>query len=67
MVLTDVHSSQDKPDAVGVSELNEALSLGSVADDRKLFLLAAQLGSEGATRNSQQGLDTFQDLLLQLI
>lgn len=52
--------------AASVSELHEALSLGSVNEDRKLFLLAAQLDSDGALRNSQRGLDTFQDLLLQL-
>lgn len=52
---------------MGVSGLREALSLGSVGDDRKLFLLAAQMGSDGSTRNSHQGLDTFRDLLLQLI
>lgn len=62
-----MHSSQDKPNAAGVSELHEALSLGAITNDRKLFLLAAQLGSDGSTRNSHQGLDTFQDLLLQLI
>lgn len=60
-------SSQDKAEAVGVAELHEALSLGAVADHRKLFLLAAQLGSDGSSRNPHQGLDTFQDLLLQLI
>ncbi|TNM84411.1 ADP-ribosylation factor-like 10 [Takifugu flavidus] len=60
-------NKQDKSDALGMSELQEALSLGSLADDRKLFLLAAQLGSDGSARNSHQGLDTFQDLLLQLI
>ena len=60
-------SSQDKPNAVSVSELHEALSLGTVTEDRKLFLLAAQLGSDGALRNSRRGLDTFQDLLLQLV
>uniref|UniRef100_A0A3Q2ZXY2 ARF like GTPase 10 n=1 Tax=Kryptolebias marmoratus TaxID=37003 RepID=A0A3Q2ZXY2_KRYMA len=60
-------NKQDKPDAVSVSELHEALSLGAVADDRKLFLLAAQLDSKGAKRRSCQGLDTVQDLLLQLV
>ncbi|XP_041808549.1 ADP-ribosylation factor-like 10 [Chelmon rostratus] len=60
-------NKQDKPNAVSVSELHEALSLGSVTEDRKLFLLAAQLGSDGALRNSCRGLDTFQDLLLQLV
>ncbi|TKS83290.1 ADP-ribosylation factor-like protein 9 [Collichthys lucidus] len=60
-------NKQDKPNAVSVSELHEALSLGSVSDDRKLFLLAAQLDSDGALRNSCRGLDTIQDLLLQLI
>lgn len=62
-----MHSSQDKPDALGMTELQEALSLGSLTNDRKLFLLEAQLGSDGCARNSHQGLDTFQDLLLQLI
>lgn len=60
-------SSQDKPNAVSVSELHEALSLGSVTENRKLFLLAAQLASDGALRNSHQGLDNFQNLLLQLV
>uniref|UniRef100_A0A671UTU7 ADP-ribosylation factor-like 10 n=1 Tax=Sparus aurata TaxID=8175 RepID=A0A671UTU7_SPAAU len=60
-------NKQDKPNAVSVSELHEALSLGTVTEDRKLFLLAAQLGSDGALRNSRRGLDTFQDLLLQLV
>lgn len=61
------HSSQDKPNAVSVSELHEVLSLSSVSEDRKVFLLAAQMGSDGALRNSCQGLDAFQDLLLKLI
>ncbi|KAK2882250.1 ADP-ribosylation factor-like 10 [Channa argus] len=60
-------NKQDKPDAVSVAELHEALSLGSVTENRKLFLLAAQLGSDGALRKACWGLDTFQDLLLQLV
>lgn len=58
---------QDKVNAVSVSELHDALSLSSVNEDRKLFLLAAQLDPDEARRNSLRGLDTFQDLLLQLI
>lgn len=56
---------QDKHNAMSVSELHEALSLGAVADDRRLFLLAAQLGSDGliVSRNLQ----AFQDLILQLV
>ncbi|XP_077403670.1 ADP-ribosylation factor-like 10 [Vanacampus margaritifer] len=60
-------NKQDKPDAASVSELHEVLSLGSAVEDRKLFLLATQLGSDGALRNSCRGLDAFQDLLLQLV
>ncbi|XP_061818650.2 ADP-ribosylation factor-like 10 [Nerophis lumbriciformis] len=60
-------NKQDKPNAVSVSELHEALSLGSVVEDRKLFILATQLGSDGALKNSCQGLDSFQDLLLEII
>ncbi|XP_069001384.1 ADP-ribosylation factor-like 10 isoform X2 [Embiotoca jacksoni] len=60
-------NKQDKPNAVSVSDLREALSLGSLTEDRKLFLLAAQLDSDGALRESCQGLDTVQDLLLQLV
>ncbi|KAA8586491.1 ADP-ribosylation factor-like 10 [Etheostoma spectabile] len=60
-------NKQDKPDAASVSELHEALSLGPVTQTRKLFLLAAQLGSDGPLRNSCRGLDTFQDILLQLV
>ncbi|XP_024289840.2 ADP-ribosylation factor-like 10 [Oncorhynchus tshawytscha] len=58
-------NKQDKPGALSVSELHEALSLGAVADKRRLFLLAAQLGSDGliVSRNLQ----VFQDLLLQLV
>nr|XP_029481976.1 ADP-ribosylation factor-like protein 9 [Oncorhynchus nerka] len=54
-----------QPDALSVSELHEALSLEAVADKRRLFLLAAQLGSDGliVSRNLQ----AFQDLLLQLV
>lgn len=60
-------STQDKLNAVSVPELRDALNLGALHTDRKLFLLAAQLGSDGALRNPHQGLDTFQNLLLQLI
>uniref|UniRef100_A0A1A8C4S8 ADP-ribosylation factor-like 10 n=1 Tax=Nothobranchius kadleci TaxID=1051664 RepID=A0A1A8C4S8_NOTKA len=60
-------NKQDKANAVSVSELHDALSLDAVADDRKLFLLAAQLDSEEAKRRSCQGLDTVHDLLLQLV
>ncbi|XP_051734057.1 ADP-ribosylation factor-like 10 [Ctenopharyngodon idella] len=58
-------NKQDKPDAVSVPELREALSLSSVADQRKLFLLAAQSGSDGLSRTC--GLQKFQDLLLTLV
>ncbi|XP_051959936.1 ADP-ribosylation factor-like 10 [Xyrauchen texanus] len=58
-------NKQDKPNAVGVSELREALSLNSLADQRKLFLLAAQSGFEGLSRTC--GLQKFQDLLLTLV
>ncbi|XP_008292302.1 ADP-ribosylation factor-like 10 [Stegastes partitus] len=60
-------NKQDKPNAVSVSELHEALSLGSVTVDRKVFLLAAQLDSDGALRRSCHGLETVQELLLQLV
>ncbi|XP_071196102.1 ADP-ribosylation factor-like protein 9 [Salvelinus alpinus] len=58
-------NKQDKHNAMSVSELHEALSLGAVADDRRLFILAAQLGSDGliVSRNLQ----AFQDLILQLV
>lgn len=56
---------QDKPDAVSVPELREALSLSSVADQRKLFLLAAQSGSDGLSRTCS--LQKIQDLLLTLV
>ncbi|XP_077104650.1 ADP-ribosylation factor-like 10 [Siphateles boraxobius] len=58
-------NKQDKPDAVGVPELREALSLSSVADQRKLFLLEAESGSDGLSRTC--GLQKFQDLLLTLV
>ncbi|KTF89361.1 hypothetical protein cypCar_00020533 [Cyprinus carpio] len=55
----------DKPDAFSVPEPHEALSLSSVADQRKLFLLAAQLESDGLCRTCS--LQKFQDLLLMLV
>ncbi|KAG7484698.1 hypothetical protein MATL_G00052840 [Megalops atlanticus] len=58
-------NKQDKPNAVSVSELHEALSLGAVGDERKLFLLAAQLGSDEL--NAPCSLQAFKDLLLQLV
>ncbi|KAM9332318.1 ADP-ribosylation factor-like 10 [Pholidichthys leucotaenia] len=60
-------NKQDKPNAVSVSELHDALSLGSVTEDRKLFLLAAQLDEEGALRKSCKGLESVRELLLQLV
>ncbi|XP_034033745.1 ADP-ribosylation factor-like protein 9 [Thalassophryne amazonica] len=60
-------NKQDKVNAVSVPELHEALCLSSVAEDRKLFLLAAQVGSDEIQRKSYQGLEAFQNLLLQLI
>ncbi|XP_015250160.1 PREDICTED: ADP-ribosylation factor-like protein 9 [Cyprinodon variegatus] len=60
-------NKQDKHDALSVAELHDALSLDAVTDDRKLFLLAAQLDAEGDKRRSRQGLDTVQDLILQLV
>ncbi|XP_038151740.1 ADP-ribosylation factor-like 10 [Cyprinodon tularosa] len=60
-------NKQDKHDALSVAELHDALSLDALTDDRKLFLLAAQLDAEGDKRRSRQGLDTVQDLILQLV
>uniref|UniRef100_A0A8C7XUT6 ARF like GTPase 10 n=1 Tax=Oryzias sinensis TaxID=183150 RepID=A0A8C7XUT6_9TELE len=59
-------NKQDKAHAVSGSELHEALALHAVTADRKLFLLTSQLDS-GAVRKSCQDLDTFQNLLLQLL
>ncbi|XP_010869264.1 ADP-ribosylation factor-like protein 9 [Esox lucius] len=58
-------NKQDKPNAVSVSELHKALSLGAVADKKRLFLLGAQFGSDGLVGSCN--LQAFQDLLLQLI
>ncbi|KAJ7997057.1 hypothetical protein DPEC_G00224970 [Dallia pectoralis] len=58
-------NKQDKPNAVSVSELYTSLSLGAVADKRQLFLLAAQLGSDGL--DGSCSLQAFQKLLQQLI
>ncbi|GAA6082462.1 ADP-ribosylation factor-like 10 isoform X1 [Tachysurus ichikawai] len=55
-------NKQDKLDAVSVSELRDALFLGSVADQRKLFLL--QLSSVGESESCS--LQNLQDLLVQL-
>ncbi|KAF5892300.1 ADP-ribosylation factor-like protein 9 [Clarias magur] len=53
-------NKQDKLDAVSVSKLRDALSLGSVPDQRKLFLL--QLSSVGESCSLQD----LQDLLIKL-
>ncbi|XP_060792476.1 ADP-ribosylation factor-like 10 [Neoarius graeffei] len=55
-------NKQDKLDAVSVSELCDALSLGSVPDQRKLFLL--QLSSVGEPESCS--LQNLQDLLIKL-
>ncbi|XP_008426657.1 ADP-ribosylation factor-like 10 [Poecilia reticulata] len=60
-------NKQDKLNALSVAELHEALSLDVVTDDRKLFLLAAQLDSQETKRKACQGLDIVQDLILQLV
>ncbi|KAJ8348426.1 hypothetical protein SKAU_G00270150 [Synaphobranchus kaupii] len=58
-------NKQDKPNAVSISELREALSLGRVGDERRLHLMAAQLGSDKF--HGPRGLQAFQELLLQLV
>ncbi|XP_030649921.1 ADP-ribosylation factor-like 10 [Chanos chanos] len=58
-------NKQDKPNAASVTELHEALSLSTVSAQRKLFLLAAQPGSDGFYGSGC--LQNFQDLLLQLV
>lgn len=60
-------NKQDKAGAASIPELHQALSLESVSEERKLFLLAAQLDPDAAPKNSTAGLQTFQDLLLQLV
>ncbi|KAM9728818.1 ADP-ribosylation factor-like 10 [Menidia menidia] len=60
-------NKQDRPGAASVSELHEHLDLQAAGPDRRLFLLAAQLGSPGAPPRPRQGLDTVRDLLLQLV
>ncbi|XP_035289525.1 ADP-ribosylation factor-like protein 9 isoform X1 [Anguilla anguilla] len=58
-------NKQDKPDAVSVPELREALSLGGVGGERRLYLMAAQLGADGF--HAPCSLQAVQDLLLQLV
>lgn len=60
-------NKQDKAGAASVSELHEELSLESVSEERKLFLLAAHLEPDATAKDSTRGLQTFQDLLLQLV
>ncbi|XP_056140371.1 ADP-ribosylation factor-like 10 [Lampris incognitus] len=60
-------NKQDKPGAISVSELYEELALGLAVEERRLFLLAAQLGTEGSPRSTYRGLQAFHDLLLQLV
>ncbi|KPP64389.1 hypothetical protein Z043_117271 [Scleropages formosus] len=50
---------------LGNKQLRDALCLGAVSDERKVFLLAAQLGSDGL--GAQGTLQAFKDLLLQLV
>lgn len=60
-------SKQDKVGAASISELHEALSLESMSEVRKVFLLAAHPDPGSTTKNSTLGLQTLQDLLLQLV
>ncbi|KAF4077614.1 hypothetical protein AMELA_G00210080 [Ameiurus melas] len=55
-------NKQDKLDAISASELRDALSLGSVPDQRKLFCL--QLSSVGESESCS--LQSLQDLLIKL-
>ncbi|XP_061104637.1 ADP-ribosylation factor-like 10 [Conger conger] len=63
-------NKQDKPDAASVRELHQALSLGALGPERRLHLLAAQLGSDGQAPDGQAppcSLQAFQEILLQLV
>ncbi|XP_055035979.1 ADP-ribosylation factor-like 10 [Misgurnus anguillicaudatus] len=55
-------NKQDKANACSIPELREALSLSAVDDQRKVFLLAAQQGSDGLNRTCD-----LQDVLLTLV
>ncbi|XP_031428095.1 ADP-ribosylation factor-like 10 [Clupea harengus] len=52
-------NKQDKPGAVSMPDLHDALSLASMSDTRQLLLMPAQTGCSG--------LQSFKDLLLKLV
>ncbi|KAK1788109.1 hypothetical protein P4O66_016569 [Electrophorus voltai] len=58
-------NKQDKPNAANVHELRDALSLGSLAEQRRLHLLMLQLGSTGTI--SSHSIQNLQDVLLKLL
>ncbi|CAL1573382.1 unnamed protein product [Knipowitschia caucasica] len=60
-------NKQDKAGAASISELHEELSLGCVSGERKLFVLPSEFNSDPAPKHCAPGLQSFQDLLLQLV
>ncbi|XP_066572547.1 ADP-ribosylation factor-like 10 [Amia ocellicauda] len=63
--LVILGNKQDKPEALSVSELHEALALDGLEDDRKFFLLTVELASDGP--EMANCLVALRDLLLQLV
>ncbi|KAM6984623.1 ADP-ribosylation factor-like 10 [Aplochiton taeniatus] len=57
----------DLPNAMSASELREALCLGRLVEERRLVLLAVQLGFNGLVQGSTPDLQAIQELLLQLV
>ncbi|KAL2094712.1 hypothetical protein ACEWY4_009431 [Coilia grayii] len=58
-------NKQDKPGAVSMPDLSEALSLGGMSESRQLLLVPSQTGISGQSARNQ--LHNFQDLLLKLV
>ncbi|XP_076130559.1 ADP-ribosylation factor-like 10 [Alosa pseudoharengus] len=57
-------NKQDKPGAISMPDLYDALSLASVSDARQVLLMPAQTGTNG--QSGHHGLQSFQDMLLRL-
>ncbi|XP_006632160.2 ADP-ribosylation factor-like 10 [Lepisosteus oculatus] len=63
--LVVLGNKQDQPEALGVSQLHDALALDAVGDERRSFLLAVQLAADGP--DTPGSLQALRELLLQLV
>ncbi|XP_030622452.1 ADP-ribosylation factor-like protein 9 [Chanos chanos] len=63
--LVVLANKQDLPGACGITDIHEALSLASVGEERKLFLISTHV-KKGDTKLSS-GVEDARDLILQMV